>query len=144
MQDVSWSCKGRPRLHRSTGAISTRCSRSPKAVSAISSPFSAPRLTRPARPMPADDAFAAFVTRVRAFHITDRSMLRAQHEIEAALAAATADERARAVYLRAVRRYFEGFCDEARRHLRDVDRRLEHAGQVQFNLNAERGVAVKR
>ena len=36
------------------------------------------------------------------------------------------------------------FEREARGHLRDVDRRLEQANQVHFNLAAERGVAVKR
>ena len=54
------------------------------------------------------------------------------------------DESARARYFQAVRRYFTGFEKEARVHLRDVDRRLERLNQVQFNLSAERSVAVKR
>ena len=68
-------------------------------------------------------------------------MLAAQRAIEGNSAV---DARAAADYLRAVRRYFEGFEREARSHLRDVDKRLEHANQVVFNLTAERGVAVKR
>ena len=40
--------------------------------------------------------------------------------------------------------YFSGFEREARAHLRDVDKRLEGLNQVNFNLTAERGVAVKR
>jgi hypothetical protein len=74
--------------------------------------------------MPADPGLRDLVARVGAFHITDGAMKRAQHAI--------------------VRRYFEGFDREARAHLRDVDRRLEHTNQVAFNLTAERGVAVKR
>lgn len=71
-------------------------------------------------------------------------MKRAQGEIERAIAAGDVGDRQRAAYLAAVRRYFEGFGREARAHLRDVDNRLVHANQVQFNLTAERGVAVKR
>lgn len=71
-------------------------------------------------------------------------MKRAQTEIERVLEAGTVDDAARSAYLGAVRRYFEGFSKEARRNLRDVDRRLEEINQVHFNLTAERGVAVKR
>ena len=92
----------------------------------------------------ADDPFAALVQRIAAFHITDRAMLRAQQEVQAALAAGAAGERERERYLRAAERYFSGFEREARTHLRDVDRRLEAQNQVIFNLTAERGVAVKR
>ena len=91
-----------------------------------------------------DDAFAALVARVGAFHVTDRAMKKAQSRIEEALRNAAVDARARDEYLDAVRRYFTPFEREARSHLRDVDRRLEHANQVVFNLTAERGVAVKR
>ena len=90
------------------------------------------------------DALRAFVARVGAFHITDRAMKRAQTEMEAALEADRADAAARRTYAAAVRSYFEAFTKEARGHLRDVDRRLEQLNQVQFNLMAERGVAVKR
>lgn len=94
--------------------------------------------------MPADPKLAALVAHVATFHITDRAMKRAQAEVEAALRAGTADEKARGAYLGAVRQYFNGFAKEARHHLRDVDRRLEHVNQVHFNLTAERGVAVRR
>ncbi len=94
--------------------------------------------------MPVDAQLTELVARIGAFHITDRAMKRAQHDIESALSRDSVDERARAVYLAAARRYFESFDREAREHLRDVDRRLEHVNQVQFNLTAERGVAVKR
>jgi hypothetical protein len=91
-----------------------------------------------------DAAFAALVAHVGAFHITDRSMRQAQNEAEASLREGAPDDRTRSGYLRAVRRYFDGFRKEARAHLRDVDRRLEEVNQVHFNLTAERGVAVKR
>jgi hypothetical protein len=94
--------------------------------------------------MPVDAALAELVARIGAFHVTDRSMKRAQHEIQAAIASGSVDDRSRAAYLAAARRYFESFNGEARAHLRDVDRRLEHVNQVHFNLAAERGVAVKR
>jgi hypothetical protein len=82
--------------------------------------------------------------RVGAFHLTDRSMKAAQRAIEAALQRGAVDEPARLAYYDAVRRYFGPFDREARAHLRDVDHRLEHVNQVQFNLTAERAVAVKR
>jgi hypothetical protein len=91
-----------------------------------------------------DERFAALVARVGAFHITDRSMRKAQDEAAAALAAGVVDVAQRRSYLSAVRRYFSAFEREAREHLHDVDRRLEHVNQVHFNLAAERGVAVKR
>jgi hypothetical protein len=94
--------------------------------------------------MPVDAGLAALAARVGAFHITDRAMKRAQAEVTAAIAAGEVGDRERAAYLAAVHRYFDGFEREARAHLRDVDRRLEHANQVVFNLTAERGVAVKR
>lgn len=94
--------------------------------------------------MPVDPALAALAARVGAFHITQRRMKRAQAELDSAIAAGEVSENARAAYLAAARDYFEGFGREARAHLRDVDRRLVHLNQVQFNLTAERGVAVKR
>jgi hypothetical protein len=94
--------------------------------------------------MPSDSGLEALASHVGAFHITDRAMKRAQTDIEAALQSGAVDERTREAYLGAVHHYFDGFCKEARAHLRDVDRRLERANQVVFNLAAERGVAVKR
>lgn len=94
--------------------------------------------------MPADAALTQLVARVAAFHITQRAMVRAQRAIESAIREDAVDEQARAAYVAEVRRYFSGFDAEARAHLRDVDRRLERANQVHFNLAAERGVAVKR
>lgn len=88
--------------------------------------------------------FRAFVVRVGEFYITDKAMKSAQSRMENSLAAAEADDRLRREYLEAVRRYFTGFEREARAHLRDVDKRLEHVNQVRFNLTAERGVAVRR
>jgi len=71
-------------------------------------------------------------------------MLRAQHAMQRTLSTQAVDSEARENYLRAVARYFSAFESEARAHLRDVDRRLEALNQVQFNLGAERAVAVKR
>ncbi|HEY6327481.1 MAG TPA: hypothetical protein VIW73_13335 [Candidatus Cybelea sp.] len=94
--------------------------------------------------MPVDAALAELVARIGAFHVTDRAMKHAQHDMEAAIASGSVDDRERAAYLAAARRYFASFNGEARVHLRDVDRRLEHVNQVHFNLAAERAVAVKR
>lgn len=91
-----------------------------------------------------DDRFAALVVQVGSFHITDRAMRKAQDAAVQALANGSLDARQRDEYLAAVRSYFAAFEREARGHLRDVDRRLEQANQVHFNLAAERGVAVKR
>jgi hypothetical protein len=94
--------------------------------------------------VPAEDSFANLVARVGAFHITDRSMKQAQADAQASLSSGAVDDRVKERYLKAVRAYFCAFEKEARAHLRDVDRRLESAHQVAFNLTAERGVAVKR
>jgi hypothetical protein len=91
-----------------------------------------------------EDAFAGLVARVGAFHITDRAMRQAQDTATAALANGTIDEEQRKTYRTIVQRYFSAFQREARTHLRDVDQRLERLNQLQFNLVAERGVAVKR
>ncbi len=92
----------------------------------------------------ADDSLRTLVARVGEFYLTDKSMKTAQKNMESALEAGAADERAQNEYLAAVRKYFAGFEKEARAHLRDVDKRLEHVNQVHFNLTAERGVAVRR
>lgn len=90
------------------------------------------------------EEFRALVGRVSAFYVTDKRMKAAQKKMETALAAGDPDPREFDEYLAAVRRYFTGFEREARAHLRDVDKRLEHVNQVHFNLTAERGVAVRR
>lgn len=92
----------------------------------------------------ADDKLRALVQRVGEFYVTDKSLKSAQKKIEAALESGSVDDPARREYVQAVRRYFSGFEKEARAHLRDVDKRLEHVNQVHFNLTAERGVAVRR
>ncbi len=94
--------------------------------------------------MPIDDRLRILAERIGAFHITDRVMKRAQSVIESSLRDGEVAEETRSAYLAAARRYFGEFATEARAHLRDVDRRLEQANQVTFNLSAERGVAVKR
>ena len=91
-----------------------------------------------------DSRLRALVARVGEFYITDRTMKIAQKKIEAALAQGVPAEADHDEYLRAVRRYFTGFANEARGQLRDVDKRLEQANQVHFNLTAERGVVVRR
>ena len=90
------------------------------------------------------ERFARFVARVGEFHVTDRALKAAQAQTEEALRTGTLDDELQARYIESVRRYFTGFEKEARVHLRDVDKRLEHVNQVHFNLTAERGVAVKR
>ena len=86
------------------------------------------------------------VETVGKFHITDRAMRKAHARITALLAGDTGavpDAEVRA-YVRSVEAYFTPFEREAREHLRDVDRQLQHAFQVQFNLSAEREVAQRR
>ena len=92
----------------------------------------------------ADDSLRGLVARVGEFYVTDKALKGAQKKIESAMDAGAVDERTQSEYLEAVRRYFSGFEKEARAHLRDVDKRLEHVNQVHFNLTAERGVAVRR
>lgn len=92
----------------------------------------------------ADDSLRALVERVGEFYVTDKTLKIAQKKIEAAIASGSVDGNAQREYLQAVQRYFSGFEKEARAHLRDVDKRLEHVNQVHFNLTAERGVAVRR
>jgi hypothetical protein len=94
--------------------------------------------------MPIDDRLRTLAERIGAFHITDRAMKRAQSVMESSLREGDVADETRSSYLAAARRYFGAFATEARAHLRDVDRRLEQANQVTFNLTAERGVAVKR
>jgi hypothetical protein len=91
------------------------------------------------------EALQRLVDEVAGYYVRDRALLRAQREMHALLArgdplpASAVDK-----YLRSVRRYFAGFEREARAHLRDIERRLAHVSQVQFNLTAERGVAARR
>jgi hypothetical protein len=94
--------------------------------------------------VPERDRFAALVTAVGAFHVTDRAMRAAQDRIERALAAGAVDDAAAGAYLEAVRRYFEPYEREAQGQLRHVDRELERLYQLEYNLSAERGVVAKR
>jgi hypothetical protein len=54
----------------------------------------------------------------------------------------TSDEVER--YRKAVERYFSVFAREAVCRLDELDKRISHINQVQFNLQAERGVALRR
>jgi hypothetical protein len=86
----------------------------------------------------------ALVEEVGRFYIRDRAMTRAQRTMTDLLAKREPNEAEVAAYLAAVRRYFAGFEQEARDHLREVESRLARVSQVQFNLAAERGVAARR
>ena len=86
----------------------------------------------------------ALIETVGKFHITDRAMRKAQSRITGLLGAGTLPAAEVTAYLRAVEAYFKPFEREAREHLRDVDRQLQRAFQVQFNLSAEREVAQRR
>ncbi|MDP9018787.1 MAG: hypothetical protein M3N19_10750 [Candidatus Eremiobacteraeota bacterium] len=90
------------------------------------------------------DLLEKLVLRVGEFYITDKGMKKAQDRISALLQNGAVDASETVAYLHAVRRYFSGFEREAREHLRVVDKRLEQANQVVFNLTAERAVAVRR
>ena len=98
----------------------------------------------PRRRFMPDVSLAQLAARVGAFHITDRALKQAQRDLERALREGDVDDRTRGQFLSAARRYFDAFEKEAKANLRDVDRRLVDLNQVQFNLTAERGVAVKR
>lgn len=71
-------------------------------------------------------------------------MKRAQSEAQSMVLNGEIEPGKASRYAQVVRAYFSAFEKEARVHLRDVDRRLENANQVHFNLTAERGVAIKR
>ncbi len=93
----------------------------------------------------AHERLAALVAEIGHFHVTQPRLRREQDAIEELLARGEAPSAERAArYVAAVRAYFEGFDREARRHLRDVDRRLGKIAQLQYNLTAERGVAAGR
>jgi hypothetical protein len=90
------------------------------------------------------ERLADLAARVGTFHLTDRAMLRAQRAFEAALERGAPDAAETEAYVRAVRAYFTGFARDADAQLASVDRELEALYQRQYNLAAERGVAVKR
>jgi uncharacterized protein YoaH (UPF0181 family) len=94
---------------------------------------------------PEREKLRELVERVGAFHLRGHAMQRAQRGMTELLASGEAIPPARvAAYLRETRRYFADFEREARTHVKDVDRRLGHVSQLQFNLTAERGVALRR
>jgi len=84
------------------------------------------------------------VAEVGEFRLRDRTLTAAQKAIESILAEREPTEAEIAAYKRAVGRYFRGFAREARQRLDELDRRIAHVNQVQFNLQAERGVALRR
>ena len=90
------------------------------------------------------DALRALVALVDEFYITQRRMKAAQQRVSALLERGDVPEEEARRYVRAVNDYFKSFEHEIRAHLRSLDGRLSKAYQVQFNLTAEREVAVKR
>ncbi len=86
----------------------------------------------------------ALVAQVAEFRTRDRAMSSAQKAIEAILSEREPTKEELRRYRAAVERYFSGFAREARQRLDELDRRITHANQVQFNLQAERGVALRR
>lgn len=88
---------------------------------------------------------ARLVEAVGAFRLRGSAMERAQRRmVELLTSGAPIPEREADAYIAQTRRYFNGFEHEARTHLEDLDRRLAHVSQLQFNLTAERAVAVRR
>ena len=90
------------------------------------------------------ERLAALAAAVSTFHITDRAMQRAQRAFATACTGRAPSDAEASAYLRAVRAYFDGFAHDADAQLANVDRELERLYQRQYNLAAERGVAVKR
>lgn len=76
---------------------------------------------------------------VDGYHITDKRLLRARAQLEQRRDGTT--ERA---FRTEAQRYFDSLATEAEAHLAEVDRRLDDIYQRQYNLNAERAVAVRR
>lgn len=82
---------------------------------------------------------------VGAFHLRAGAMQRAQRRITALLEnGGEPPQRELEAYAAQAKSYFASFEREARGHLKDVEKRLAHIGQLQFNLTAERGVAQRR
>jgi len=95
--------------------------------------------------MPVDtEALRALVSSVGEFYVTRRGMKKAQQTMTALLKRGEISDDAVRRYVAAVNAYFKTFEREIRDHLRSLDKRLAQQYQVQFNLIAERGVAVKR
>ena len=86
----------------------------------------------------------ALAAQVATFHITDRAMVRAQTLFAVRLAAGEPEPAEVESYVSAVRTYFTGFDRDAHAQLRSVDRQLDALYQRQYNLAAERGVAIRR
>ncbi len=91
-----------------------------------------------------DGSLRDLAARVASFHITDRAMRKAQQTFERALIAGAPSAAERNAYLAAVRTYFTAFARDADAQLAGVDRQLAALYQRQYNLAAERGVAVRR
>jgi hypothetical protein len=87
----------------------------------------------------AQSSVVALTSLIDAFHITDRSLLRARERLRVA-----ASPESDAEFRRHALRYFRMLEREARHHLADLDRKLDELYQRQYNLQAERGVAQRR
>jgi hypothetical protein len=79
------------------------------------------------------------------FHLRNGALQRAQRRIVALLEVGDqAPQHEIDAYVAQVGAYFTAFEREARVHLTDVEKRLSHISQLQFNLTAERGIALRR
>ena len=95
--------------------------------------------------MPVDvAALQALVSLADAFYITQRRMKNEQQRMRELLDHRSVSEEEAQRYVSAINDYFKSFEREIRAHLNSLDGRLAKAYQVQFNLTAEREVAVKR
>ena len=90
------------------------------------------------------DRLRALVAQVAEFRIRDRAMLEAQKTIEQILSTREPAEEEVRAYAAAVERHFAAFARESRQRLDELDGRIARVNQVQFNLQAERGVALRR
>ena len=86
----------------------------------------------------------ALVAEVGEFRIRDRRMADEQKKMTEISAAREPAPEEVERYLRAIEHAFRGFESEARGRLGDLDKRIAQVNQVQFNLQAERGVALRR
>jgi hypothetical protein len=73
------------------------------------------------------------------FHITDRSLRGARERVRRGEGAAAVE-----ALVRAAAKYFGDMAAESEHHLAQLDRKLDDLYQRQYNLQAERSVAVRR
>jgi hypothetical protein len=81
----------------------------------------------------------ALLALIDEFHITDRGLRGARERVRR-----DGDSAAVEALMRAAAKYFGDMASESEHHLAQLDHKLDDLYQRQYNLQAERGVAVRR